>query len=178
MIESRKTRSRIGLVFDFQVHNGFGLMRDKIIATMKQSLKDKDQAALSTMRLIMAALKDRDIAARGIGNHDGIGDDEILSMLQTMIKQRKESAKMYREGKRPELAAAEEAEITVIETFLPVQLTAEEMDNAIAAAIVGTNASSVKDMGQVMGYLKINFAGQMDFSTASQAVKTALMSKN
>lgn len=153
-------------------------MRDKIIAKMKQSLKDKDQAALSTMRLIMAALKDRDIAARGSGNHDGIGDDEILGMLQTMIKQRKESSQMYRDGNRPELAASEESEIAIIKTFLPVQLTAEQIDAAIADAIAATRASSVKDMGQLMGYLKRNFAGQMDFSAASQAVKVALMSKN
>ncbi len=153
-------------------------MRDKITAMMKQSLKDKDQAALSTMRLIMAALKDRDIAARGSGNYDGIGDDEILVMLQTMIKQRTESAKMYRDGNRPELAAAEEEEITIIQTFLPAQLTAEEMDVVIANAIAATRSSSVKDMGQVMGYLKSNFSGQMDFSAASHAVKTILMSKN
>ena len=157
---------------------GLVLMRDKIIATMKQSLKDKDQAALSTMRLIMAALKDRDIAARGSGNYDGIGDDEILGMLQTMIKQRTESAKMYLDGNRPELAAAEEEEISIIRTFLPAQLTAEEMDVVIANAITTTRSSSVKDMGQVMGYLKRNFSGQMDFSAASHAVKIALMSKN
>ena len=129
-------------------------MRDKITATMKQALKDKDQAALSTLRLIMAALKDRDIAARGGGNLDGISDDEILGMLQTMIKQRNESAKMYRDGNRPELADAEEAEIAIIKTFMPVQLTAEEMQTAIADGIAATGAASIKDMGQVMGYLK------------------------
>jgi uncharacterized protein YqeY len=153
-------------------------MRDKITTTMKQALKDKDQAALSTLRLIMAALKDRDIAARGSGNLDGISDDEILGMLQTMIKQRHESAKMYRDGGRPELAEAEEAEIAIIKTFMPAQLSDEEMQTAIADGIAATSAASVKDMGQVMGYLKSNFAGQMDFSAASQAVKAALMAKN
>ena len=153
-------------------------MRETIMAAMKQALKDKNQVALSTMRLIMAALKDRDIAARGNGNLDGIGDDDILGMLQTMIKQRTESAKMYRDGGRPELADAEDAEIVIIQGFLPVQLSADEINEAVAGAIDKTGATSVKDMGQVMGYLKDNFSGQMDFSVASQAVKAALMAKN
>ena len=153
-------------------------MREKITATMKQALKDKDQAALATMRLIMAALKDRDIAARGSGNPDGISDDDILGMLQTMIKQRTESAKMYRNGDRPELADAEEAEIEIIRSFMPAQLSDEDMAAAISTAVAETGASSVKDMGQVMAFLKGNYAGQMDFAVASQAVKTALMAKN
>ena len=153
-------------------------MREKITATMKQALKDKDQAALATMRLIMAALKDRDIAARGSGNPDGISDDDILGMLQTMIKQRTESAKMYRDGDRPELADAEEAEIKIIRSFMPAQLSDEDMAAAISTAVAETGASSVKDMGQVMAFLKGNYAGQMDFAVASQAVKTALMAKN
>ena len=153
-------------------------MRENIAAAMKQALKGKDQAALGTMRLIMAALKDRDIAARGNGNPDGISDDDILALLQTMIKQRTESAKMYNDGGRPELAAAEEAEIAIIKVFLPAQLSDDEMKLAIAAAIEQTSAASVKDMGQVMGFLKSNYAGQMDFSAASQAVKAALMGKS
>jgi len=153
-------------------------MREKITATMKQALKDKDQAALATMRLIMAALKDRDIAARGSGNPDGISDDDILGMLQTMIKQRTESAKMYRDGDRPELADAEEVEIEIIRSFMPAQLSDEDMAAAISTAVAETGASSVKDMGQVMAFLKGNYAGQMDFAVASQAVKTALMAKN
>jgi uncharacterized protein len=152
-------------------------MRENIVAAMKQALKAKDQAALGTMRLIMAALKDRDIAARGNGKPDGISDDDILGLLQTMIKQRTESAKMYNDGGRPELAAAEEAEIAIIKGFLPAQLSDDEMKLAIAAAIEETCAESVKDMGQVMGFLKSKYAGQMDFSAASQAVKTALMEK-
>ena len=153
-------------------------MRKNIAAAMKQALKNKDQVGLSTMRLIMAALKDRDIAARGNGNPDGISDDDILGLLQTMIKQRNESAKMYREGDRPELAEAEEAEIAIINGFLPAQLSSEEMQAAIAGAIDRAEATSVKDMGQVMGFLKSNYAGQMDFSAASQAVKAALMSRS
>ena len=152
-------------------------MRDRITEAMKQALKAKDQAALGTMRLIMAALKDRDIAARGNGNQDGISNDDILSMLQTMIKQRNESAKMYRDGDRIELAEAEEAEIDIIQSFLPAQLDEAAMHEAIKATIAETGASSVKDMGQVMASLKSNFAGQMDFSAVSQMVKSILMDK-
>ena len=152
-------------------------MRELILAAMKRALKDKDQSALGTMRLIMAAIKDRDIAARGNGNPDGISDDDILGLLQTMIKQRTESARMYHDGGRPELADAEEAEISIIRGFLPTQLNDKEMRAVIDIAIDQTGASSVKDMGQVMGFLKSNYAGQMDFSFASQAVKAALMGK-
>ena len=152
-------------------------LREDIASAMKDALKAKDQAALATMRLISAALKDRDIAARGNGNHDGIADDEILSLMQTMIKQRTESAKMYRDGDRPELAASEEAEIEIIKNFLPTQLGADEMKQAIVTAIAKTGAGSIRDTGQVMGYLKAHHAGQMDFSSASQDVKAALMAK-
>ena len=152
-------------------------MREDIANALKEALKAKDQVALSTMRLISAALKDRDIAARGNDNPDGVSDEEILSMLQTMIKQRGESAKLYRDGDRPELAASEEAEINIIKRFLPTQLSADEMREAIATAIAQTGANSIKDMGQVMSYLKLHFAGQMDFSSASQEVKAALMAK-
>ena len=150
-------------------------MRDQIASALKEALKAKDQMALGTMRLISAALKDRDIAARGSGNVDGISDDEILGLLQTMIKQRTESAKMYRDGGRPELAEAEEQEIAIIQQFLPEQLDEAGMAAAIQAAIAETGASSVKDMGQVMAFLKKDYAGQMDFSAASQSVKQALM---
>jgi hypothetical protein len=153
-------------------------MRENITAAMKRALKEKDQAALGTMRLIMAAIKDRDIAARVSGNLDGIGDDDILGLLQTMIKQRTESGRMYLDGGRPELAAVEEAEIVIISNFLPAQLNVTEMQTAVTIAIEKTKASSVKDMGQVMGFLKSNYAGQIDFSLASQTVKTALMNKS
>lgn len=153
-------------------------LREDIASAMKGALKAKDQTALATMRLISAALKDRDIAARGNGNHDGIADDEILSMMQTMIKQRTESAKMYREGNRPELADAEEAEIRIISDFLPAQLGEADIAAAITAAIVATGAGSIKDMGQVMAHLKQTHAGQMDFSVASQKVKAALLGES
>ena len=153
-------------------------MREDISKALKEALKAKDHVALGTMRLISAALKDRDIAARGNGNPDGIADDDILGMLQTMVKQRTESAKMYRDGDRPELADAEESEIGIIRQFLPTQLDAAGMSDAIAKGIAETGAVSVKDMGQVMAYLKQNFAGQMDFSAASQAVKTTLMGQS
>lgn len=153
-------------------------LREDISAEMKTALKSKDQAALATLRLISAALKDRDIAARGNGNQDGIEDDEILSMLQTMIKQRNESAKMYRDGGRPELAESEEAENVIISRFLPAQLDAAETEAAIAASIDAAGASSIRDMGQVMAHLKSAHAGQMDFSAASAAVKAALMAKS
>ena len=150
-------------------------MRERIAQAMKDALKSKDQAALSTIRLISAALKDRDIAARSDNNHDGISDDEILSMLQTMIKQRNESAKMYEDGGRPELAAAELAEIELIKQFLPEQLSHDDIEKAIKDAVAETGAASIKDMGKVMAHLKEHYAGQMDFSAASQMVKAALM---
>lgn len=152
-------------------------LREDIATAMKDALKAKDQMALATMRLISAALKDRDIAARGSGNQDGISDEEILSMMQTMIKQRNESAKMYRDGNRPELAEAEEAEIQIIIGFLPAQLSDAEMTAVIDAAIETTGAASIKDMGQVMGHLKQAHAGQMDFSVASQKVKATLLDR-
>jgi uncharacterized protein YqeY len=150
-------------------------MRERIAQAMKDALKSKDQAALSAIRLISAALKDRDIAARSENNHDGISDDEILSMLQTMIKQRNESAKMYEDGGRPELAAAEQAEIELIKQFLPEQLSHDDIENAIKDAVAETGAASIKDMGKVMAHLKEHYAGQMDFSATSQMVKAALM---
>jgi uncharacterized protein YqeY len=150
-------------------------MREIIASAMKTALKEKDQVALSTIRLISAALKDRDIAARSSDNNEGISDDEILSMLQTMIKQRNESVKMYEQGNRPELATAEKAEIAIIQQFLPAQLSAEDVASAIADAIAETGANSVRDMGKVMACLKEKYAGQLDFTAASQNVKSALM---
>ena len=150
-------------------------MRDRIAQAMKQALKDKDQVALATIRLISAALKDRDIAARGQDRHDGISDDEILSMLQTMIKQRQESARMYEDGGRPDLMETERAEIAIIQQFLPEPLSEAEIQAAIKAAVVSTQAASVKDMGKVMAHLKAEHAGQMDFSAVSQLVKSRLM---
>ena len=150
-------------------------MREDIQAALKEALKSGKAKELSTLRLISAALRDRDIAARGKGNTDGISDDDILSMLQTMIKQRQESSKMYRDGNREELAQAEEDEIAVIITFLPEQMDEAAVANAINAAIAETGAASIKDMGKVMGYLKQHHAGQMDFGAASPVIKSKLL---
>jgi uncharacterized protein YqeY len=142
---------------------------------MKDALKAGDKIALSTIRLIAAALKDRDITARGNGVSEGISDDEILSMLQTMIKQRRESSAMYRDAGRPELAETEEKEIKIIQEFLPEQLGDDEIITALETAISQTSAVSVKDMGKVMTYLKQEYTGKMDFSKISAQVKIALM---
>jgi len=150
-------------------------MRDQISSSMKEALKAGDKLALSTTRLIAAALKDRDITARGNGVADGISDDEILSMLQTMIKQRRESITMFRDAGREEMAQDEEKEIAIIQGSLPEPLTDDEASKAIDAAIASTQASSVKDMGKVMAYLKQQHAGTMDFSKVSQMIKTVLL---
>lgn len=150
-------------------------MRDEISNYMRDALKAGDKIALSTIRLIAAALKDRDITARGNGISEGISDDEILMMLQTMIKQRRESSTMFREAGRMELAETEEQEIKIIEQFLPEQLNKEAILTAIEKAISSTNAISVKDMGKVMGYLKREYMGKMDFSKISGQVKEKLM---
>ena len=150
-------------------------MRDDIQVALKTALKGGNTKELSTLRLITAALKDRDIAARTKGNTDGISDDEILSMLQTMIKQRQESTKMYREGGREELASSEEEEITIIHKFMPDQMDEAAVAQAIEVAVTETGAESIKDMGKVMGFLKSNHAGQMDFSAASAQIKARLL---
>lgn len=148
--------------------------RTEINTAMKEALKDKDNLRLSTVRLINAAIKDRDIAARSNGNMDGITDSEILALLQFMIKQRNESIKMYRDANREELAAREEAEVEVIQTFLPAQLSEDETKAAIDAAIAETGASSIKDMGKIMGVLKGKYAGQLDMGSVGALVKAKL----
>jgi uncharacterized protein YqeY len=124
--------------------------------------------------MALAAIKDKDIAARPSGNATGIGDSEVLSLLQSMVKQRRESIALYKQGGRADLVAKEEAEVTVLEGFLPQQMDAAETDAAIAAAIAETGAASIKDMGKVMGVLKSRHAGQMDFSTVGPLVKAKL----
>lgn len=150
------------------------MLRTRFQDQLKQSLHAKDEIATSTLRLIIAAMKDRDIAARGKGNWEGIGDDEILAMLQSMIKQRHESIKMYEQGGRPELAAREASEIRVIETFLPAQLSEDEVKAAIDAAISAVGATGIKDMGKVIGDMKAKYTGQVDFSKVSALVKERL----
>lgn len=150
------------------------MLRNTFPEKMKQAMIAKDEMAVGTVRLIMAAMKDRDIAARSKGNYDGISEDEILSMLQSMIKQRQESIKMYEAGNRPELAAREAAEIKIIEGYLPAQLSEEEVKKAIEAAIQSTGAASPKDMGKVISELKSKYTGQIDFGKVSPLVKEKL----
>ncbi|KAA0124258.1 GatB/YqeY domain-containing protein [Methylobacterium sp. P1-11] len=152
------------------------MLRARLTTEMKEAMKAGDKDRLATVRMIQAALKDRDIEARGNGK-DPISDDEILSLLQKMIKQRTESANVYEQGGRPELAANERAEIAIIESFLPKQMDETEMKAAVEAAILETGAAGPKDMGKVIGALKGSFAGKMDFGKASGLVKAALAAK-
>ncbi len=149
-------------------------MRTRLTDALKTAMKGHDSRSTSTLRLILAAIKDRDIAARGKGNKDGITDDDILSLLQSMIKQRRESISLYEKGGRMELAQSEAEEIAVIEDFLPEQMNDDDMAAAIAAVIEETQAESLKDMGKAMGALKEKYAGEMDFSKASAMVKERL----
>ena len=150
------------------------MLRTRFQDQLKQAIHAKDEIAVSTLRLVIAAMKDRDIAARGKGNWEGISDDEILAMLQSMIKQRHESIRMYEAGGRKELADREASEIRIIETFLPAQLSEDEVKAAIEAAVTEVSATGIKDMGKVIGALKAKYTGQMDFSKVSQIVKTRL----
>ncbi|WP_019645625.1 GatB/YqeY domain-containing protein [Novispirillum itersonii] len=150
------------------------MLRTRLSEALKDALKSKDARSTATLRLISAALKDRDIAARSKGNYDGINEDEILQMLQSMIKQRRESITMYEQGGRLELAQQEQEEIVVIERFLPRQMDVAEMEAAIDALVTELGATGVKDMGRVMTALREKFAGQMDFAKASGMVKARL----
>ncbi len=150
------------------------MLRDKLNEAMKDAMRARDTAALGTIRLILAKLKEVDIAARTEANREGVADDRILSMLQGMIKQRNESVALYEKGNRADLADKEKAEIAVIERFLPQQMDEAAVEAAIREAIAATGAASIKDMGKVVGQLKAKYAGQIDFSKASAAVKKAL----
>ena len=150
------------------------MLRNSIPEALRVALKQQDKRCISTVRLIMAALKDRDIAARGKGDTEGISDDEILQMLQTMVKQRRESIQMYEDGGRKELAEQEAKEITIIERFLPQQLDEEQINLIVEKTINEIGADSLKDMGLIMSELRNNYAGQMDFSKASGLVKQKL----
>lgn len=148
-------------------------MRDQINQALKRALKSRDTLRMGTLRLITAAIKDRDIEARGKGK-EAVDDAEILQILQKMVKQREESAKVYAENGREELAEQERSEIEVIQDFLPKPLSQEEVDAAIDAAVVETGAQSLKDMGKVVGVLKGKYPGRIDFGQASKAVKAKL----
>jgi len=148
-------------------------LRKAFTDRLKESMKSKDEVGTATVRLIIAALKERDINARGQGR-EAVDESEILSMLQSMVKQRQESTKIYSDAKRPDLADREMAEIRVIETFLPKQMSEAEADAAVAGLIAELGVSSIKDMGKVMAELKTRFAGQMDMAKASGMVKSKL----
>jgi len=150
------------------------MIRTRLNDALKAAMKAKDALSVSTLRLILAALKDRDIAARAKGKKDGISDDEVLGLLQSMIKQRRESIAAYEKGGRMELAQQEAGEIAIIEGFMPEQMTDKEMADAIDAVIAGVGATSLKDMGKAMGALKAQYAGKMDFGKASTLVKARL----
>jgi uncharacterized protein len=150
------------------------MLRDNLAEALKDAMRARDMTTVGAVRLILAKLKEVDIAARTEASREGVADDRILSMLQGMIKQRNESAELYEKGNRPELAAKEKAEIAVIERFLPKQMDEAAVAAAVAEAVASTGAKSVKDMGGVMAALKTKYAGQMDFAKASAAVKKAL----
>lgn len=147
-------------------------MRDKIMQSVKDAMKGGDKPRLAALRMVQAKIKDADIAARP--SREKIADPEIIDLLAKMVKQRRESIELYKQGGRPELADAEQAEITVIEGFMPKQLGEAEISAAITALIKETGAASVKDMGKVMAALKEKYAGQMDFAKASGMVKGLL----
>lgn len=149
-------------------------LRDSMPSALKAAMKAGDAIRVSTVRMMMAALKDRDIDARGKGNPNGIDEGEIRRLLQSLVKQRREAIELYDQGGRPELAAKERAEIAVIESFLPKQMSEGESEAAIKGAIAAVGAQSVKDMGRVMAALKEKYSGQLDLSKAGGMVKRLL----
>ena len=150
------------------------MLREAITDRMKIALRAKDTRTLSTVRLMMAGLKDRDIAARGTGNSEGISESEIQRMLQGMIKQRRESIELYEKGNRPELARQEGEEIAVIESFLPRQMDDAGIEAAAKTAIADSGAAGIKDMGKVMALLRERHAGVIDLARAGAVVKRLL----
>jgi uncharacterized protein len=150
------------------------MLRERFTDTLKQAMKDKDALAVSTVRLVLAKLKEQDIEARGKGKAGGIADSEIQQMLQSMIKQRRESITLYEQGGRPELADKERGEIAIIERFLPKQLSEAELETAVKETIATVGAASIKDMGRAMAALRERYAGQIDNAKASQVVKRLL----
>ena len=150
------------------------MLRQRLNDALKEAMKARDLRSVSTIRLVLAQLKDRDIAARPGGNTSGIAEGEIVEMLGKMVKQRQESIVLYRQGKRPDLVQHEEEEIAIIERFMPKQLDGEESAAAIDAALAETGAQSLKDMGRVMALLKERFAGRLDFAKAGALVKQRL----
>lgn len=149
------------------------MLREDIQNALKEAMKAKDMLEVNAIRMIIAGQKEKDVDARGKGKEKA-EDADLLAMMQTMIKQRRESIDMFIKGGRAELAEKEEAEIKIIERFLPKQLSGDEMKAAIETVIKETGAESVKDMGKVMGALRAKYAGQMDFAAASTVIKSLL----
>jgi len=149
-------------------------LRDKINDQVKIAMKARDQRRLSTLRLINAAFKDRDIQNRGTGKDDSLDEAGLLAILSKMVKQRKESAKTYDEGGRPELAAGEREEITIIEEFMPSQMSDDELRQAVTQVVEELGCAGLKDMGRTMAALKEKYAGQMDMGKASAMIKELL----
>ena len=146
-------------------------LRDSIVESTKDAMRSKDSLRVSTLRLVSAAIKDRDIAARSEDRCDGIEEAEILSLLSKMVKQREESAKTYEDNGRPELAERERSEIEIVREFMPKALSEDEMNSAIAAIVEDTGATCLKDMGKIMGRLKSEYAGRLDMGKAGAIVK-------
>ena len=149
-------------------------LREKINEQFNNALKSKNKTLVSTFRLILAAIKERDIANRTSGKKEEVKDQEIIKVLQKMKKQRQDSADLYKKGERPELLEVEEAEIKIIDTFLPKQLSEEETKKICKEIIVSTGASSIRDMGKIMGSLKQKYSDSIDFSKANTIVKGLL----
>ena len=150
------------------------MLRERVSEALKEAMKARNQPVVGTLRMILAGIKDRDIAARPKGNATGIDDGEVVNLLRSMIKQRQESIVLYRQGGRQELVDKESAEIAVIEGFLPQQMSDDETRAAVQAVIAEIGAASIKDMGKVMAELRARFAGAMDFAKASPLVKQLL----
>ena len=149
-------------------------LRERFNTELKEAMKAKEQRRLATLRLILAGLKERDIANRSESSREGIADEEILGMLAKMVKQREESAAAYESGGRPELAKSERDEIEIIRSFMPKQLSGSEFVQAVEAAIAEVGATSIKDMGKVMALLKERYSGQLDFAKAGASVREFL----
>lgn len=150
------------------------MLRDDIKKSLIEAMKSKNEAKTGTIRLINSAIKDKDIEARPKGNPNGIDDAAILSLLQSMVKQRRESIDMYKQGNRPDLVTKEQAEIDIISAFLPKQLSTDEVKTKIQEIIKSTGAASIKDMGKVMAELKTKYAGQIDMAAAGAMIKQML----
>ena len=149
------------------------MLREELQKALKESMLNKDTDTVSAVRLIIAGMKEKDVDARGKGQKEA-SDADLMSMMQSMIKQRNDSIKMYVDGKREDLAAKERKEISIIERFLPKQMSDAEIEAAIKGVIAETGAASMKDMGKVMGELKAKYAGQLDFGKASGMIKNLL----